>query len=93
MLIIDSMYKTNKYRLPLLEMVCVTYTNKTYSLGFAFLERKKEENVTWVLEVCREMLKNQEEMPKVIVTDHDTTLMNSVPKDFLLLMHYFVGIT
>ena len=50
-LIIDSLYKTNKYKRPLLEMVGVTSTEKTYSIGFAFLESEKEENVPWALEV------------------------------------------
>ncbi|CAK8567943.1 unnamed protein product [Lathyrus sativus] len=45
-LILDSTYKTNKYRLPLFEMVCVTSTEKTYSVGFAFLECEKEDNFT-----------------------------------------------
>ena len=44
MLIIDSTYKTNKYKLPLLEIVGVTSTEKTYSVGFAFLECEKEDN-------------------------------------------------
>ncbi|CAK8562949.1 unnamed protein product [Lathyrus sativus] len=74
-LIIGSMYKTNKYKLPLLEMVGVTSTKKTYYVGFAILESKKEENVTWALEVFRTMFKDLEEMPKVNVTDYDTSLM------------------
>ncbi|XP_050875941.1 protein FAR1-RELATED SEQUENCE 5-like [Lathyrus oleraceus] len=41
-LIIDSTYKTNKYRLPLLEIVGVTSTEKTFSVGFAFLESEKK---------------------------------------------------
>src|SRR3954464_13395214 len=45
-LVMDSTYKTNKYRLPLLEIVAVTSTDKTYSVGFAFLECEKEENFT-----------------------------------------------
>ncbi|XP_058742515.1 protein FAR1-RELATED SEQUENCE 6-like [Vicia villosa] len=48
-LIIDSMYKTNKYKLPLLEIVGVTSTEKTFSVGFTFLECEKEDNVTWAL--------------------------------------------
>ncbi|XP_050886367.1 uncharacterized protein LOC127091723 [Lathyrus oleraceus] len=40
-LILDSTYKTNKYRLLLLEMVGVTSTEKTYSVGFSFLESEK----------------------------------------------------
>ena len=51
-LILDSTYKTNKYRLPLLDMIGVTSTEKTYYVGFAFLESENEENVTWTLEVC-----------------------------------------
>lgn len=61
-------------------MVGVTSTEKTYYVGFEFVESEKEENVTWTLKVCRAMLKDQEEMLKVIVTDHDTTLMNLVAK-------------
>lgn len=54
----------------------------TFSLGFAFLESEKEEKVTQALEMCKNMFKDQENMPKFIVTDHDTTLMNLVVKVF-----------
>ncbi|XP_058733875.1 protein FAR1-RELATED SEQUENCE 5-like [Vicia villosa] len=47
--IIDSTYKTNKYRLPLLE-IGVTSTEKTFFVGFAFLKYEKEDNVIWALE-------------------------------------------
>ena len=63
-LVMDSMYKTNKYRLPLLEIVGVTSTEKTYSVGFVFLECEKEDNFQWALEVCQSMLKDQEGMPR-----------------------------
>ncbi|CAK8541116.1 unnamed protein product [Lathyrus sativus] len=45
-LILDSSYKTNKYRLPLFEMVGVISPEKTYSVGFKFLDCEKEENFT-----------------------------------------------
>ncbi|XP_050895310.1 uncharacterized protein LOC127101927 [Lathyrus oleraceus] len=82
-LILDSTYKTNKYRLPLMEMVGVTSTEEIYSIEFAFLECEKEDNFTWALEVCQTLLKDQGEMPKEIVTEGDTTLMNSVATIFL----------
>ena len=69
MLIIDLMCKTNRYMLPLLEIVGVTSTEMTYSIGFAFLECEKEDNFAWALEVCRSILKDQEDKLKVIVTD------------------------
>ncbi|XP_050889945.1 uncharacterized protein LOC127095276 [Lathyrus oleraceus] len=81
-LVIDSTYKTNKYRLPLLEIVGVTSMEKTFSVGFVFLESEKEVNVTWASEMCKNLLKNQENMPNVIVTGRDTALMNSVAKVF-----------
>ncbi|XP_058758088.1 protein FAR1-RELATED SEQUENCE 6-like [Vicia villosa] len=93
-LIIDSTYKTNKYRLPLLEIVGVTSTKKTYFVGFAFLECEKEDKFVWALEVCWSMLKDQEDMPKVIVINQDTTLMNSFatvfPSSYALLCRYHI---
>lgn len=44
-LIIDSTYKTNVYKLPLLEIVGVTSTEKTYYVGFVFLESKKKRTI------------------------------------------------
>jgi len=35
--LIDSTYKTNRYRLPLLDFVGVTPTKMTFSIGFAYL--------------------------------------------------------
>lgn len=68
---------TNKYMLPLLKIVSVTSTKLTFLVRFAFLKSKKEDNVTWALEVCQTMLKDQENMSKVIVTNHYIALMNS----------------
>lgn len=48
-LIIYSTYKINKYRLSLLEIIGVISTEKIYYVGFVFLDREKEENVTWDL--------------------------------------------
>ncbi|CAK8567047.1 unnamed protein product [Lathyrus sativus] len=45
-LILDTTYKINKYRLPLFEIIGVTSTNKTYSVGFALLECEKDDNFT-----------------------------------------------
>jgi alpha-glucosidase len=42
--VLDSTYKTNKYRLPLLEFVGTTSTEQTFSIGFALLSAEKESN-------------------------------------------------
>src|SRR4051812_1550452 len=93
-LVMDLMYKTNKYRLPLLEIVGVTSTDKTYSVGFAFLECEKEENFMWALGICKSLLVDQEVMPNVVVTDRDNALMNAVdtvfPTSTALLCRYHI---
>lgn len=61
-------------------MVGVTSSEKTYYVGFAFLECDKEDNFTWAFEVCRKLLKDQGKLPKVIVTDLNIALMKSVVK-------------
>lgn len=77
-----------------MEIVGVTSTEKTYSVGFTFLESEKEENVTWALEVCRKILKDKENTPKVIVIDRNTVLMSSVanvfPTSCILLCRYYI---
>ena len=46
---------------PLLEIVGITSTEKTYSVRFSFMVRKKREFYLGFRGVCQEMLKNHEE--------------------------------
>jgi len=48
-----SIYKTNKYRLHLLEIVGMTSTGLTFSIIFAFLSNEKENNFIWAPERFR----------------------------------------
>jgi len=47
--LIDSTYKTNRYRLPLLDFVGVAPNRMTFSAGFAYLECERLNNVVWAL--------------------------------------------
>lgn len=40
-LIVDCTYKTNRYKMPLFELVGVTSTNQTFNIGFVFMEKEK----------------------------------------------------
>jgi len=77
-LIMDSTYKTNLYRMPFFEIVGVTSTYLTYSVGFAFMTSEKEDNFTWALQMLLKLLEPNSDMPKVVVTDRDTSMMNAV---------------
>jgi len=81
-LVLDSTYKTNKYCLLLLELVGNTSTQLTFSIGFAYVMSDKEDNVSWALERCCELLHSKAIYPKVIVTDRDNALMNVVDTIF-----------
>ncbi|KAL5147475.1 PKS-NRPS hybrid synthetase [Glycine soja] len=67
----DSMntYKTNRYRLPLLDFVGVTPIGMTFSAGFAYVEGERVNNL-------------RDAFPGVIVTDRDQALMNAVKDVF-----------
>ncbi|GAU37191.1 hypothetical protein TSUD_30560 [Trifolium subterraneum] len=81
-LMMDSTYKTNKYKMSLFEIVGVTSTEESYNVGFAYIANEKEDNFVWALETCKSLLISKETFPKVIVTDRDKSLMNVVAKVF-----------
>jgi hypothetical protein len=51
-----------------LEFVDVTSTELTFSTAFACVMHEKEDNVTWTLERCRDLLKSKDISSKVVVT-------------------------
>ncbi|XP_058181193.1 protein FAR1-RELATED SEQUENCE 5-like [Rhododendron vialii] len=84
-LIIDATYKTNEYRKPLLEVVGITSTWRTYSLMFAYLSNEREETLTWALDNLKNwMLQKGASMPLVFVSDRDLALMNAIEACFPL---------
>ncbi|GAU48301.1 hypothetical protein TSUD_132260 [Trifolium subterraneum] len=78
-LMMDSTYKTNKYKMSLFEIVGVTSTEDSFNVGYAFIANEKEDNFIWTLETCKSLLKSKDTFPNVIVTDRDKSLMNVVP--------------
>ncbi|KAL5142514.1 PKS-NRPS hybrid synthetase [Glycine soja] len=76
--LIDSTYKTNRYRLPLHDIVGVTPTGMTFSAGFAYLEGERVNNLVWALERFQGLFLRNDRLPVVIVTDRDLALVNAV---------------
>ncbi|KAL5142671.1 hypothetical protein HKD37_09G025808 [Glycine soja] len=71
--LISSTYKTNRYKLSLLDIVGVTPIGMTFSVGFAYLEGEQR---FWGLFMRADAL------PGIIVTDRDLSLMNAVKTVF-----------
>ncbi|KAH1212598.1 hypothetical protein GmHk_14G040753 [Glycine max] len=93
-----STYKTNRYRLPLLDFVGVTPTAMTFSAGFAYLEAERVNNIVWALERFRGLFLIHDRLPLVIVTDRDLALMNAVKTVFpestnLLWLNQLIGLS
>ncbi|KAH1216605.1 hypothetical protein GmHk_13G037446 [Glycine max] len=69
-LICDTTYKTNKYRLSLLEIVGITSTSMTFVVAFAYL-------ITW-----KGLFVKNNVLSQVIVNDSDITFMNALEIGF-----------
>ncbi|XP_057441277.1 protein FAR1-RELATED SEQUENCE 5-like [Lotus japonicus] len=80
--ILDSTYKTNRYRIPLLEMVGVTSTNLTYSIAFAYMQNEQKDEVVWAVNRLKDLIINEDNLPKVFVTDKDQVLMEALETVF-----------
>ncbi|KAL5134524.1 Protein FAR1-RELATED SEQUENCE 5 [Glycine soja] len=76
--LIDNTYKTNRYRLPLLDFVGVTPTGMTFSAGFAYLKGEHVNNLVWALERFQGLFLRNDRLPVVIVINRDVALMNVV---------------
>lgn len=82
-LIMDCTYKSNKYRLPLLNVVGTTSLNTTFYAAFGFLLQERTEDFVWFLRILRNLYARLDvEDPKVIVTDRDAALMSAIREVF-----------
>ncbi|XP_073221556.1 uncharacterized protein [Cicer arietinum] len=75
------------YRLPLLEIFGVTSTSLTFSVGFAYLEKERQDNFIWEFEKVRMLFKSESLISKVIVTDRDLAMMNAISVVFPTSIH------
>ena len=69
--VMDITYKSNKYKMPLLNIVGFTSTNKTFNAGFAFVKGQTEESYRWVLETFQKIVQ-----PRVFCIDLEVPLFN-----------------
>ena len=76
-LIMDCTYKTNRYQMPLLEIVWVTSTENTFSIYIIHIQNEREDCYSWALCILRKVIGNGV-LPSIIVTDREMTLMNAI---------------
>ncbi|KAJ5251594.1 hypothetical protein N7489_002004 [Penicillium chrysogenum] len=79
----DCTYKTNRYGLPLLDIVGFAATGSTYYLGFAFIKDEKDDSYEVVLNCLAEVYESLGlDPPRTILTDKEQALMNAIETIF-----------
>ena len=85
-LIMDCTYKTNRYQMPLLEIVWVTSTENTFSIYIIHIQNEREDCYSWALGILRTVI-GEGVLPSVIVTDKEMALMNVISNVFPSAKH------
>jgi MULE transposase domain len=74
--VMDSTYKTYRYKMSFLDIAGLSCFNTSFCSGFAFLKGQSEEDYTWALKMFSKNL--GEKQPKVILTNRENALMNAI---------------
>jgi hypothetical protein len=79
----DCTYKTNKYKLPLLNIIALTAFNTVLPVAQCWLPREREEDYTWAMTTLRSFLvEMQVGLPRVFLTDRELAAMNALDAVF-----------
>ena len=82
-LILDSTYRTNRYKMPLVNIVGITPCNKSFFAGSAFLPSEKVLDYEWVFEAIEEVYDVLKlPYPKTFVTDGDPHIATALQRVF-----------
>ncbi|CAL2270865.1 unnamed protein product [Prunus armeniaca] len=72
----DCTYKTNKYKMPLLDIIGVSSFNTSFYSCFVFMQ-KEEKDYVWALEMFNKIL-GVHNQPLVIISDRELALMKTI---------------
>ena len=94
-LVLDATYKTNKYNLPLLQIIGVTNTELSFQVAFAYLGHELSDNFVWVLEKLKELCDRYGILPSIFLTDRQLASMSAIhqvfPSAINLLCHWHIS--
>lgn len=75
----DCTYKTNRYGLPLLDIVSLVSTGQTCFIAFAFIRDEKQDTYETVLKCLAEAYRALNlQYPRTILTDKERALINAI---------------
>jgi len=74
----DCTYKTNKYKLPLLNVIVLTGFNTVLPVAQCWLPREREEDYLWAMNTLRAFLVEMDvAIPGLLLTDRELAAMNA----------------
>jgi hypothetical protein len=83
LLFLDCTYKTNKYGMPLLNMININACQQSFCIAFAFLNSEAKQDFIWALDRLRSLYKLcNTRFPSIILTDRNKAYMNAVESCF-----------
>ena len=84
-LLVDTTFGTNRFRMSLLVLVGVDCENKNTSFGFALLDNEREDTFVYIFEG---FLNRTQRQPTVIFSDQCHALVNAITKVFTQSRHF-----
>ena len=95
-MLLDCTYKTNRYNLPLLNIVGCTSQGTTFQIAVMLLKGEKEEDYYHAMQTLRTWFENAGiPTPRVITTDRELALINALgtwfPEPIKLLYRWHVN--
>ena len=87
-ILVDSTYKTNKYKMPLLIFAGINNFNKTFLVGFAVIKDETYASVSWVFSKLFDYFGFK---PKIIVSDSCSTLRKTISEEMNDTTHLICG--
>ncbi|XP_062020976.1 protein FAR1-RELATED SEQUENCE 6-like [Rosa rugosa] len=79
--VMDCTYKTNKYKMPLLEIVGVSSFNTSFYSCFVFMQKEEQQDYQWALEMFSKLLGDVKH-PLAIITNRELALMKAIQVAF-----------
>lgn len=79
---LDCTYKTNKHKMPLLDMDGVDACERSFCIAFAFLSGETDEDYSWALQHLRSLY--ERDLPSVVLTDRCLAAINAAATWFPL---------
>jgi hypothetical protein len=89
-ILMDNTYKTNRFGLPLLNIVGVTSNNESFFIGNCFMRNENREGFLFILSHLKRLYKEAKlPLPRVFIIDADIALGIALRETFSASKHFF----